>query len=96
MIPYSSFHFFAIALIVLLPVIILGLLGKRFKAYNLISTLIMIVVIFADDQHNFFGIKYLSYHLLSLVLYIIWQALIIKGSSVLEQTSAPHRFTLRR
>lgn len=79
MIPYSSFHFFAIALIVLLPVIILGLLGKRSKAYNLISTLIMIVVIFADDQHNFFGIKYLSYHLLSLVLYIIWQALIIKG-----------------
>ncbi|EIM5211744.1 D-alanyl-lipoteichoic acid biosynthesis protein DltB [Staphylococcus pseudintermedius] len=79
MIPYSSFHFFVIALIVLLPVIILGLLGKRSKAYNLISTLIMIVVIFADDQHNFFGIKYLSYHLLSLVLYIIWQALIIKG-----------------
>lgn len=74
-----AFTFFAIALIVLLPVIILGLLGKRSKAYNLISTLIMIVVIFADDQHNFFGIKYLSYHLLSLVLYIIWQALIIKG-----------------
>lgn len=96
MIPYSSFHFFAIALIVLLPVIILGLLGKRSKAYNLISTLIMIVVIFADDQHNFFGIKYLSYHLLSLFYTLFGKRSLLRGSSVLEQTSAPHRFTLRR
>ena len=52
MIPYGTFTFFLIAFIVLIPVIILGFLGKRSYIYNGISTAIMIVIIFASDKHN--------------------------------------------
>ncbi|MFG6256930.1 D-alanyl-lipoteichoic acid biosynthesis protein DltB, partial [Staphylococcus epidermidis] len=48
MIPYGTFTFFLIAFIVLIPVIILGFLGKRSYIYNGISTAIMIVIIFAS------------------------------------------------
>ena len=46
MTPYGDFHFFLIAFIVLIPIILLGLFGKRSKIYNFISTVIMIVLIF--------------------------------------------------
>ena len=60
MIPYGTFTFFLIAFIVLIPVIILGFLGKRSYIYNGISTAIMIVLIFSSDKHNLLGQKYLS------------------------------------
>ncbi len=46
MIPYGDFTFFLIALIALLPVIILGFLGKRSYIYNGVVTAFMIVLIF--------------------------------------------------
>ena len=79
MIPYGTFTFFLVAIIVLLPVIILGFLGKRSYIYNGLSTAIMIVVIFSSDKHNLFGNKYLSIQLISFVIYLIWQVLLIMG-----------------
>ncbi len=67
MIPYGTFTFFLIAFIVLIPVIILGFLGKRSYIYNGISTAIMIVIIFASDKHNLLGQKYLSAQLFVLL-----------------------------
>ena len=77
MIPYGTFTFFLVAFIVLLPVIILGFLGKRSYVYNGISTVIMIVIIFSSDTYNLFGQKYLSVQLISFVIYLIWQVLLI-------------------
>ncbi|BBD93065.1 D-alanyl-lipoteichoic acid biosynthesis protein DltB [Staphylococcus caprae] len=77
MIPYGTFTFFLIAFIVLIPVIILGFLGKRSYIYNGISTAIMIVLIFSSDKHNLFGQKYLSVQLLSFIIYVIWQVALI-------------------
>ena len=85
MTPYASFHFFLIAFIILLPVIILGLFGKRSKIYNALSTIVMLVIIFADHKHNFLGIKYLSYHTMTFFLYIIWQVVVIKGYEKLNK-----------
>ena len=77
MIPYGTFIFFLIAFIVLIPVIILGFLGKRSYIYNGISTAIMIVIIFASDKHNLLGQKYLSAQLFCFIIYVIWQVALI-------------------
>lgn len=77
MIPYGTFTFFLIAFIVLIPVIILGFLGKRSYIYNGISTAIMIVIIFASDKHNLLGQKYLSAQLFCFIIYVIWQVALI-------------------
>ena len=77
MIPYGTFTFLLIAFIVLIPVIILGFLGKRSYIYNGISTAIMIVLIFSSDKHNLLGQKYLSVQLLSFIIYVIWQVALI-------------------
>ena len=71
MIPYGTFTFFLIAFIVLIPVIILGFLGKRSYIYNGISTAIMIVIIFASDKHNLLGQKYLSAQLFCFIIYVL-------------------------
>ncbi|MDN6751152.1 MAG: D-alanyl-lipoteichoic acid biosynthesis protein DltB, partial [Staphylococcus equorum] len=77
MIPYGTFMFFLIAIIVLIPVIILGLMGKRSRIYNGVSTAIMIVLIFSSEKHNLFGLDYLSVQVINFVLYTIWQVVII-------------------
>ena len=77
MIPYGTFTFFLIAFIVLIPVIILGFLGKRSYIYNGISTVFMIVLIFSSDKHNLFGQKYLSAQLFCFIIYVIWQVALI-------------------
>lgn len=77
MISYGTFTFFLIAFIVLIPVIILGFLGKRSYIYNGISTAIMIVLILSSDKHNLLGQKYLSVQLLSFIIYVIWQVALI-------------------
>lgn len=73
MIPYGTFTFFLISFIVLIPVIILGFLGKRSYIYNGITTAIMVILIFSSDKHNLFGQKYLSVQLISFIIYVIWQ-----------------------
>ncbi|BCU51858.1 D-alanyl-lipoteichoic acid biosynthesis protein DltB [Staphylococcus auricularis] len=77
MIPYSNFTFFFIAGILLLPVIIMGCFGKRSKLYNGIITVILLVLIFASDEFNLWGNRYVSYQLLNFIIYKIWQLAII-------------------
>lgn len=77
MIPYGTFTFFLIAFIVLLPVIIMGLVGKRSRIYNGISTMVMIVLIFSSEKHNLFGLSFLSIQLINFILYILCQVAII-------------------
>ncbi len=77
MIPYSNFTFFFIAGILLLPVIIMGCFGKRSKLYNGIITVILLVLIFASDEFNLWGNRYVSYQLLNFIIYTIWQLAII-------------------
>ena len=67
MIPYGTFTFFLIAFIVLLPVIIMGLVGKRSRIYNGISTMVMIVLIFSSEKHNLFGLSFLSVQLINFI-----------------------------
>ncbi|RIN31053.1 D-alanyl-lipoteichoic acid biosynthesis protein DltB, partial [Staphylococcus succinus] len=67
MIPYGTFTFFLIAFVVLIPVIILGLQGKRSRIYNGLSTLIMIELIFSSDKHNLFGQTWLSVQFINFI-----------------------------
>ncbi len=50
MIPYSGFNFFYIMSILLIPAILLGLSGKVNKKYNIIVSLIMLIVIFGNSK----------------------------------------------
>ncbi|PTI78988.1 D-alanyl-lipoteichoic acid biosynthesis protein DltB [Staphylococcus succinus] len=77
MIPYGTFTFFLIAFVILIPVIILGLQGKRSRIYNGLSTLVMIELIFSSDKHNLFGQTWLSVQFINFILYILWQVAII-------------------
>ncbi|QTQ08836.1 D-alanyl-lipoteichoic acid biosynthesis protein DltB [Macrococcoides canis] len=79
MIPYGDFPFFFIALALLLPVVILGLLGKRNEYYNGFVTIIMLVIIFKDPNENFLGISILSYEFVSFVMYVTYQLILIKS-----------------
>ncbi|QUR93926.1 D-alanyl-lipoteichoic acid biosynthesis protein DltB [Macrococcoides canis] len=79
MIPYGDFPFFFIALALLLPVVILGLLGKRNEYYNWFVTIIMLVLIFKDPNENFLGISILSYEFVSFVMYVTYQIILIKS-----------------
>ena len=81
MIPYGDFTFFFIAFLLLIPVIILGFLGKRSRIYNGLSTAIMIMLIFSSDKHNLFGQTYLSVQLINFLLYIIWQVVCLLYTS---------------
>lgn len=56
MTPYSSFFYFYLMAIVLLPAIVLGLLGKKLKWYGFAANLVMLYVIFA---HSNLGFRYL-------------------------------------
>ncbi|UBH13743.1 D-alanyl-lipoteichoic acid biosynthesis protein DltB [Macrococcus armenti] len=78
MIPYGDFPFFMISLALLLPVIVLGLMGKRNEYYNWIVTVIMLVLIFKDPNKNLFGVSFLSFEMISFVLFLIYQLVLIK------------------
>ncbi|MGS0663223.1 D-alanyl-lipoteichoic acid biosynthesis protein DltB [Staphylococcus arlettae] len=77
MIPYGTFTFFAIAIVVLLPVVCLGFMGKRSYTYNFLSSLLMVVLIFASQKYNIYNNPYLSFQLFSFFGYIVWQVSII-------------------
>ncbi|AIZ61055.1 MULTISPECIES: D-alanyl-lipoteichoic acid biosynthesis protein DltB [Bacillus] len=68
MIPFSSFFFFILIGILLLPTIILGLRGKRMQGYNMFATVVALALIFSKDAHG----------ALLLFLFTVWQVLIIR------------------
>lgn len=74
MIPYSSFFFFYILALILLPAIILGLFGKSIKRYGLIASILMIILVFTNSK---LGFKYL------IVFYLI-QLVLVKGYSIIR------------
>lgn len=78
MIPYGDFQFFYISLILLIPVIFLGLFGKRYIWLNTFVTVIMIMLIFKNTNLNLFGIDLLSYELISFLIYLMYQTILIK------------------
>ena len=77
MIPYGTFTFFAIAIVVLLPVVCLGFMGKRSYTYNFLSSLLMVVLIMSSREYNFYNNPYLSFQLFSFMGYIVWQVSVI-------------------
>ncbi|MEH7776917.1 MBOAT family O-acyltransferase, partial [Bacillus altitudinis] len=68
MIPFSSFFFFILIGILLLPTMILGLRGKRMQVYNMFATVVALALIFSKDAHG----------ALLLFLFTVWQVLIIR------------------
>ncbi len=83
MTPYGDFTYFYICLILMLPVIILGLIGKKSLIYNRLITLIMLVLIFSDDSKNLFDNQYLSYQLIFFALYVCYQVVLIRTYNTL-------------
>lgn len=69
MIPYSSFLFFIILGILLLPTMILGVMGKRLRYYNVFVTIVVLAIIFSGGDEGFF----------SLVVFTILQVVLVKG-----------------
>lgn len=68
MTPYSNFFYFVILGVSLLPVIISGLLGKRLKVYNVLLTIGLLLLAFADDLNQLY----------SLFGYIIWEVILVR------------------
>lgn len=78
MIPYGDFTYFYICLVLMLPVIILGLVGKRSLVYNRVITLVMLILIFSDENKNLYDNKFLSYQFIFFALYICYQVVLIR------------------
>ncbi|GGL58817.1 D-alanyl-lipoteichoic acid biosynthesis protein DltB [Sporolactobacillus putidus] len=68
-IPYASFRFFIVTGILLLPVIIAGLSGKRITLYNDLVAIVMVFLIFYGQPAQF----------VSIIAFIIWQAVVVKS-----------------
>ncbi|KOO48226.1 D-alanyl-lipoteichoic acid biosynthesis protein DltB [Viridibacillus arvi] len=69
MIPYGSFIFFFLIGIFLLPTIVLGLLGKSSKIYNMLVSIVILAVIFGNSKTG----------AISIILFTIFQIVLIKG-----------------
>ena len=69
MIPYGSFTFFFILILLLAPTVILGLKGKRIQSYNMFVSVVFLALIFSQSVSGF----------LSLCFFTIWQVLLIQG-----------------
>ncbi|CRK81022.1 D-alanyl-lipoteichoic acid biosynthesis protein DltB [Neobacillus massiliamazoniensis] len=69
MTPYGSFTFFFILAFLLAPTVILGLLGKRFQAYNIFVSVIVLAIIFSSKPTG----------AIALISFTIWQILLIKA-----------------
>jgi membrane protein involved in D-alanine export len=69
MTPYSSFLFFIILGVLLLPTMVLGIMGKRLRYYNVFVSIVVLAIIFSEGSAGF----------LSLVAFIVLQLLLIKG-----------------
>lgn len=69
MTPYSSFLFFIILGILLLPTMILGIMGKRLRYYNVFVSIIVLAIIFSGGKNGFY----------SLLAFTVLQLVLIKG-----------------
>ncbi|WP_077304852.1 D-alanyl-lipoteichoic acid biosynthesis protein DltB [Terribacillus halophilus] len=69
MTPYSSFLFFIILGVLLLPTMVLGIMGKRLRYYNVFVSIVVLAIIFSEGSAGF----------LSLVAFTALQLLLIKG-----------------
>lgn len=69
MTPYGSFTFFLIIAVLFIPTIVLGLNGKRFQAYNIFISIIVLSIIFGSNPNE----------AAALILFTIWQVILIKG-----------------
>ncbi|MFJ7727658.1 D-alanyl-lipoteichoic acid biosynthesis protein DltB [Neobacillus sp. NPDC097160] len=69
MTPYGSFSFFFILAVLLTPTIILGLKGKRFHTYNMLVSVIALVIIFASSLNQ----------AIALIVFTFWQVVLIKA-----------------
>lgn len=76
MTPYSSFLFFIILGILLLPTMILGIMGKRLRYYNVFVSIVVLAIIFSGGNQGFF----------SLVAFTILQVVLVKGYITYRQT----------
>jgi len=76
MTPYSSFLFFIILGILLLPTIVLGIMGKRMRYYNVFVSVVVLAIIFSGGNKGFF----------SLVAFTILQIVLVKGYISYRQT----------
>ena len=76
MVPYSSFLFFITLGILLLPTIILGIMGKRLRYYNVFVSIVVLAIIFSGGNKGFF----------SLVGFTVLQLVLIKGYISYRQT----------
>lgn len=76
MIPYSSLLFFLIIGVLLIPTVILGLLGKSARKYNLFLSVIVLALIFAINMGDF-TINWKS--AISICLFTIFQLIVIKS-----------------
>ncbi|MGN7940892.1 D-alanyl-lipoteichoic acid biosynthesis protein DltB [Virgibacillus sp. 6R] len=76
MTPYSSFLFFIILGILLLPTMILGTMGKRLRYYNVFVSIVVLAIIFSEGNAGFF----------SLVAFTILQVVLVKGYITYRQT----------
>lgn len=66
MTPYSSFLFFIILGILLLPTMILGIMGKRLRYYNVFVSIVVLAIIFSGGKNGFFSL--VAFTALQLVL----------------------------
>jgi membrane protein involved in D-alanine export len=68
MIPYSSFYFFFILGVLLIPIIVFGYKEKRSMIYYSFVHCIILLLVFISDINQ----------LISLVVYIFWQVLLVQ------------------
>jgi membrane protein involved in D-alanine export len=79
MTPFATFLFFYILIPLFIPIIVLGLMGKRSLIYNVFVGLLMLYLIFG---HN-------SKQLLSLLLYVGWQFALVMGYLKIRKKGNP-------
>jgi membrane protein involved in D-alanine export len=68
MIPYSGLYFFYIIAVLLLPVIILGFMGKSIKGYSFIINLVIIAILFGGSRPQ----------TISLIAFFIGELILVK------------------
>ena len=69
MIPYSNLFFFYILVPLLIPVVILGIMGKPIKKYGMVINLIFLIILFGDSKIQ----------TLSLILFYLGELALVKG-----------------
>ncbi|MBP0724338.1 D-alanyl-lipoteichoic acid biosynthesis protein DltB [Bacillus sp. RG28] len=68
MIPYGTFTYFEILLVLLIPVVVLGFSGKKSNLYSTFLTLVFLAVTFSSSKQQ----------ALYLIGYIIWEVILVK------------------